>query len=295
MMMPRRIAIACLAAGLVPAANIQDAHAQDNSAMADLVVEVQQLRDEVRRLRGQLEDQQREIENLKRRQRDQYLDLDERLQELSSGAQIRPRNAGAGNTGGAGDPDGPDESGSSAPADAAGDGNGGAVDASVPMDRPEVRDPVDAPAQVTTLPQPSADGPRDLGTPGEDEQAAYDRAFRALREQRYADAAEGFNSFLQQYPDSSYAPNAQYWLGEAYYVTRDFATALDIFQELQEKYPDSSKSGDALLKIGYSHYELEQWSEARAALEQVRSRYPGTTLARLAENRLRDLRMAGHY
>ena len=50
----------------------------DPSAMANLVIQVQELQDEVRNLRGQLEEQARELENLKRRQRDQYLDLDQR-------------------------------------------------------------------------------------------------------------------------------------------------------------------------------------------------------------------------
>ncbi|MEN1727898.1 MAG: tetratricopeptide repeat protein, partial [Pseudomonadota bacterium] len=56
-----------------------------------------------------------------------------------------------------------------------------------------------------------------------------------------------------------------------------------------------SKQGDALLKIGFSHFELQQWTEARAALEQVRSDFPDSTLARLADGRLRDMRLAGHF
>ena len=137
--------------------------------------------------------------------------------------------------------------------------------------------------------------PRDLGTPTPEEQAAYDRAFRALREQRFADAAEGFSTFLDRHPNSTYAPNALYWLAETYYVTRDFETGLRFFNQLRDRYPRSNKDGDALLKIGFSHFELRQWNQARAALEQVRSEHPETTLARLAESRLRDMRLAGHF
>lgn len=246
----------------------------------DLVYQVQDLLEEVRQLRGQVEAQQREIENLQRRQRDQYLDLDQRLQALGRGTATP----------------GQEIVDASPP-----NGDGPEQDRPIvrpvtpPADRPEVRAPIDARAEVTTLPEPRQDGPRELATPGEDEQAAYDQAFRALRETRYADAAEGFASFLDQYPDSSYAPNAQYWMSETYYVTRDFETALRFFNQLLSRYPGSSKQGDALLKIGFSHYELRQWNEARAALEQVRSQYPDTTLARLAEGRLRDMRLAGHY
>lgn len=244
---------------------------------SELVYQVQELLEEVRELRGMVEAQQREIENLRRRQRDQYLDLDQRLQELGR-APVEAEESAAE----------PEPIRPVAEEEASGE---------TPrvVDEPEVRAPVESEPEVSPLPSPGVDGPRDLGTPSEEEQAAYDRAFRALRETRYADAAEGFSDFLDEYPDSSHAPNAFYWLAETYYVTRDFETALNFFDELLERYPESNKEGDALLKIGFSYYELEQWNEARAALEQVRSQYSGTTLARLAESRLRDMRLAGHY
>ena len=67
------------------------------------------------------------------------------------------------------------------------------------------------------------------------------------------------------------------------------------FRKLLDRYPESGKVPDGLLKIGYTHYELKQWNEARAALEQVQADFPDTTLARLAENRLRSMKMEGHY
>jgi tol-pal system protein YbgF len=274
----KRFMKALVAAGILSAAPLT-VQAQSDDSMR-MVYQLQDLLEEVRELRGMVEAQQREIENLSRRQRDQYLDLDQRLQQLGRGgaAQAAPAEDVA-----------PIEPVPEQVPERAPDTAPPAADV------PEVRAPIDAQMEVTPLPGLGATGPRDLGTPTEEEQRAYDRAFRALRETRYADAAEGFSDFLDAHPDSAYAPNALYWLAETYYVTRDFETALGFFQQLLEQYPASNKEGDALLKIGFSHYELRQWSEARAALEQVRSQHPGTTLARLAETRLRDMRMAGHY
>ncbi len=268
-----------VAAGLLSAAPMA-VHAQDSS---QLVYQVQELLEEVRELRGMVESQQREIENLRRRQRDQYLDLDERLQQIGRGSAPQAPAVEAEPIDPVPEqrPDAEPEFEPEAPP--------------VVTDAPEVRAPIDAGMEVRPLATPGTAGPRDLGTPSEEEQAAYDRAFRALRETRYADAAEGFSEFLDEYPDSAYAPNALYWLAETYYVTRDFETALNFFSQLLDQYPDSNKEGDALLKIGFSYYELQQWSEARAALEQVRSQHPDTTLARLAETRLRDMRLSGHY
>jgi len=161
-------------------------------------------------------------------------------------------------------------------------------------DVPEVRPPMDTESAVTAIGQPQAASQAKAASP-EDEKAAYDQAFQALKDLRYADAAEEFQAFLNSYPDSEYSDNAQYWLGESYYVTRNYDLALTAFQDLLDRFPDSPKAPDALLKIGYTHYELEQWDSARAALTQVQEQYPDSTLSRLAENRLRSMRMEGHY
>jgi TolA-binding protein len=49
----------------------------------------------------------------------------------------------------------------------------------------------------------------------------YGQSFDALKAGSYSIAITGFKDFLSSYPSSPLAENAQYWLGEAYYVTRD--------------------------------------------------------------------------
>ena len=245
----------------------------DLNVTADLVLQVQELQDEVRSLRGQLEEQNREIENLKRRQRDQYLDLDQRISDLRNGQPMAAPAAGAA---------------------AAGQGPAPGPAASAAGDVPEVRAPLTTESAVTAIGEPLAQSQAAASSP-DDEKAAYDQAFQALKDLRYADAAEEFQAFLTRYPGSDYADNAQYWLGESYYVTRNYDLALKSFQDLLDHFPDSPKAPDALLKIGYTHYELEQWDSARAALTQVQEQYPNTTLARLAESRLRSMRLEGHF
>ena len=251
--------------------NPVSAQEADPAVVANLVLQVQEMQDEVRTLRGMLEEQTRELENLKRRQRDQYLDLDQRLSDV--------RNAQPATVGGA---------------MAAGATQPPAVSPATPRDEPEVRAPIESQSEVTGIGEPLVQSQAVEGSP-EAEKAAYDQAFQALKELRYADAAEAFQAFRDQYPGSDYADNAQYWLGESYYVTKNFDIALEAFRDLLADFPDSPKAPDALLKIGYTHYELEQWDEARSALTQVQEQYPDSTLSRLAENRLRSMRMEGHY
>jgi len=251
------------------------AQMDDKKAMMDLVIQIQQLQDEVRSLRGMVEEQGYQLESLSNRQRDQYLDLDQRLNELRGSAPT-PMVSG----------DYPAVSATTPPT----------VSPQPPVreDAPEVRPALNTPSSVTAIETPDTQA-REFAASPEAEKAAYDQGFQSLKDLKYADAAEQFTAFVKQYPNSEYADNAQYWLGESYYVTRNYDIALEAFQALLSNYPTSPKVPDALLKIGYTYYELKQWDQARAALEQVQQQYPDTTLARLAGSRLRSMKLEGHY
>lgn len=123
---------------------------------------------------------------------------------------------------------------------------------------------------------------------------AYQAAISLLREGHYQKAAEKFEQFLGQYPDSQFSDNAQYWYGETFYVTRKFSEALAAFQKVVANYPQSQKVPDALLKIGYCDYELGYWDASRAALTRVTSEYSDTTAAHLAQRRLEQMTGEGH-
>jgi len=269
--------IKSLMAGLVLAISVSVpavAQMDDRQAMVDLVIQIQQLQDEVRMLRGMLEDQGIQLESLSNRQRDQYLDLDQRISAQrgsSSGPRLSSNTATTSRT--------------------------VATTGAAPVireDVPDVRPSMDAPSSTTALAVPDTQA-REFTTSPEAEKVAYDQGFQSLKDLKYADAATQFSAFVAQYPNSEYADNAQYWLGESYYVTRNYDIALEAFQALLNNYPDSPKVPDGLLKIGYTHYELKQWDQARAALVQVQEQYPDTTLARLAGSRLRSLKLEGHY
>ena len=195
---------------------------------------------------------------MQRRQREQYLDIDRRLQQIESGQ------AGTAPAGGV-----------------------------TPVTPPLVPAPVvSQPPPVQPVIPPAVQAPAAAG--GANEQAEYDTALAILREGRYAEATQAFNRFLAAHPGSSYADNANYWLGETYYVTRDFDQALQTFSGLISNYPQSPKVSDSQLKMGYIYYEKQDWTAARKALESVTRNYPGTTTARLAHDRLERMRKEGH-
>jgi tol-pal system protein YbgF len=121
------------------------------------------------------------------------------------------------------------------------------------------------------------------------EQASYDAAFNALKGSDYPKAIQNFKSFLASFPSSPLASNAQYWLGEAYYVTRDYDSAITAFRKVTTDWPESRKAPDALVKVGFTQSAQGKNAEARATLEEVTRRFPGTEAATLAADRLKRL------
>jgi tol-pal system protein YbgF len=238
----------------------------DSRGLVDLMEQVSALQRQVQELRGEIEVQTNAMENLQKRQRELYLDIDRRLHRLEAGGVQ------------GGQVEVPSAAGMAAPVTA-------------PTQAP-LGAPAGAAQQAGTA-APAAAPPGAALNPVE-ERKDYDRALEILKEGRYSEAAPAFQSFLKKYPASSYADNAQYWLGEVYYVTREFQPALAEFGEVVAKYPQSPKVADAKLKMGYIHYEMKAWDKARELLSDVVASYPGTTTERLAQERLERMKREGH-
>ncbi|OHC76517.1 MAG: tol-pal system protein YbgF, partial [Rhodospirillales bacterium RIFCSPLOWO2_02_FULL_58_16] len=108
------------------------------------------------------------------------------------------------------------------------------------------------------------------GTP----QERYDRAFDLLRQSKYDDAAAALREFLETGGDDPLAGNANYWLGETYYVREDFRTAAQVFIEGYQKYPKSAKASDTLLKLGMSLAKIDKKNEACTTFAKLLSDFP---------------------
>lgn len=290
------VLIGVLAAGNLPAApkapqtltleQRVDLMERKQRAMSDLMIRIDALQREVQQLRGEVELQGYTLDAMKKRQRDLYLDIDQRLGAISRGEAAQPtgqsqvQQPGQGQT--AVDATGTAPVASSTTASTP-------VANAQPQPAP-VADASQAPAVAAQPAQTQSPTPQAAGDPALEE-SSYQKAFDLLMQGRYADARSGFQAFLAAYPASRLAGNAQYWLGESNYVTRDFDTALADFAKVIDLYPQSTKVADAKLKSGFIHYEQKRWAEARNTLQSVVDDYPGSTAARLAAQRLQ--RMSG--
>jgi tol-pal system protein YbgF len=122
------------------------------------------------------------------------------------------------------------------------------------------------------------------------ERAEFDAALSELREGRYPEAITAWRRFLSAHPGGDLAGDAQYWLGESYYLSRDYNAAKETFIALGLNHPQSARLPDALLKLGYIYGEQGETARARDVLQKLTQVYPNTQAASLAERRLQSLR-----
>lgn len=242
--------LTCLLPAVTPAADLPLAQRLELlerrvGRVTDLTLQLDEMRRENRELRGEIERLGHEIKQLERKQRDIYLDIDQRL--------------------------------------------GAGPSATVP--------PVAAPAPESgRTPTPPAVVERSAPAPASTAdrgqiQAEYQAAYELLspQQRRYQDAAKAFADFLNKYPDDELAPNAQYWLGEAHYVSQHNTEALQAFQLVVERYPDSTKAPGALFKIGRLQQAAGDQEAAGESYEKVLTDYPDSPAAGLARQRLDQL------
>ncbi|WP_158967117.1 tol-pal system protein YbgF [Paraglaciecola sp. L3A3] len=151
------------------------------------------------------------------------------------------------------------------------------------MANPPAQTQYTAPTSVTPVNEPMVEM-------SGNESEAYDRAVNLiLKDKLYDQAIPEFQTFLQRFPNSSYVPNAKYWLGQLLFNKQDWAGAGDQFQALVSNYPDSSKRADALLKLGITEMERSNIARAKQLWEQVITEFPNSSSAKLAAKRIANL------
>ncbi len=208
-------------------------------------MQLQQMQDEISRLRGIVEVQQNDIQQMKQEALDRYKDLDSRI--------------GAG--------------GASAPSAANNSASDGGSNAG------------GAPASS------AAQAPQASSEPGDPakEKLYYDAAFDLIKAKDFDKASQAFAAFLRKYPNSQYAGNAQYWLGEVNLAKGDLQGAGQAFAKVSQLYPKHAKVPDSLYKLADVERRLGHTDKVKGILQQVVAQYPGTSAAQLAQRDLQRL------
>ena len=198
--------------------------ATDRSALLELSSQLQGLRDDMARMRGQVEVLTNTMETADKRQKDLYLDIDTRLRKLE---QTREQQAAA-------------------------------------SDKPAAAEAEASPAETK----------------------AYQAALDQFKLGNYALAVSAMQGFMVTYPQSSLAPNAQYWIGMAHSGQRDYKSAISAQRKLLAAWPDNPKAPDAMLSIASAQETMGAKGEAQKTLQELIARYPGSSASVSARQRL---------
>lgn len=242
----------------------------DSQGLVDLLLKLETLQKEVQQLRGDVETQTHIANDLKKRQRDLYVDIDRRLLQIERNGSTSSKGSFSA---------APDSTTTTAPSTT-----------NVTEIAPATQGSPQSPPVKHAAPVVSRSTPKSIDPIKE--QNAYQKAFDLLRELRYEQAIKAYRQFIQDYPNGRYAHIAQYWLSEASYAQRHFKQAIKDYQDLVTNYPNSPKLAEAMLKIGYSYNELGQNKEAKDIIEKLIRVYPNTTAAGQGQNLLKKIKSA---
>ena len=217
-----------------------------SGALVDLANNVEGLKSDVAKIRGQIEVLTYELDQSQKRQRDLYVDLDARMRKLEGAPGLA--------------------TGDAAPAAAA----GAAAPSGASSANPSVNSST-APTGATTIAT---------------EQRAYDAALDQFKRGDFQGAITGFTALVKTYPKSTLAPSAQYWIGNAHFARKDYKAAIASQRQLLLAWPDSPKVPDALLNVASAQAELGDNAAARRTLEELIGKFPQSDAAAKAKQRL---------
>ncbi|MCK5813975.1 MAG: tol-pal system protein YbgF [Cocleimonas sp.] len=270
-------------------------HARDHSeALLELFQRIDGLNKEIRTLRGENEQLQHTVENLKKAQKNGFLGVDGRVDGLEKKINGLAKKQ------------------ASTPATKVAEKK--SVKTVTPTNKPTVKPtppkttatikPAPTPAKKITAEKPKAKltgtaevvkTPKHKIRPAnKKEKSAYNEAYATVKGNP-ASAIQAFRGYIIKYPESPLAANAQYWVGEIMYSQKNYKGAVDEFVKVLQNYRKSEKASDAAIKLGFSFYELKNWVYARRALEDVNRYFPNTKAATLARQRIAKMKSDGKY
>ena len=132
---------------------------------------------------------------------------------------------------------------------------------------------------------PSAAAPRSLPNPD----SLYKSGLSDYAAGRYELAIQEFQEYLQDYGDTDLAANAQFYVGDSYYIQKKYSEAIEQFNKCLERYPNGSKLAVAQLRKAYALIALGQTQAGERELRSLIKRFPTSHEADLARQRLKRL------
>jgi tol-pal system protein YbgF len=122
------------------------------------------------------------------------------------------------------------------------------------------------------------------------EKEVYDKTLTTYNEGKYEEAVTGFKNFIEQYPKSDLADNAQFWIGESYMALKQYEQAILAYQGVIKEYPTGNKVPNAMLRQALAFYEIKDKESSLILLKRIIKNYPGSNEAKIAKAKLEKIK-----
>lgn len=222
---------------------------QTVSGNTELFFMLEQLQQEIRYLRGMLEEQGNQIHRLKLDGKNRYRDIDSRVLDLSKKIS----------------------------------GDSAVKSASVSVIGSSLSTPVVPVVESGVVGGQNSVSPNQ-SLPSEAQKREYQQAYASIKDNNFEEAIKRLHLFIEHYPEGDLAGNAYYWLGEVYLVLPQLEQAKQAFSVVVSAFPMHRKAPDALFKLGVSYDRLQDPAKSEQYLLEVQLKFPESTAAKLAKS-----------
>ena len=215
-----------------------------NAANGELFFVIEQLKQDVRNLRGLLEEQSFRLQQLEKNSKSRYRDIDARVLRLSKDLV---RNASTVVS--------PVSSGTS----------------SVDM-------------VTGTMPSKAVPNAREAQPVSDEQKLAYRDAYQLVKDKQFERAVDALHAYIEKYPEGELTGNAYYWLGEVYLVLPQLKQAQQSFNIVVKTFPGHRKVADAMFKLAVAYDRLQDPANSEKYLKKVQQQFPSSTASKLAKS-----------
>jgi tol-pal system protein YbgF len=154
--------------------------------------------------------------------------------------------------------------------------------------------------QTLSAPSPPAPAPPGASAPGPggeskpqanvpDPDSLYNSGLSYYNGGQYDLAIQAFQDYLHYYGETDRASNAQFYIGDSYYIQKNYRNAITEYDKCIERYPQGNKAPAAQLKKGFALLELGEKSAGVRELRSLIGQYANSHEAELARQRLKKL------
>ena len=140
-------------------------------------------------------------------------------------------------------------------------------------------------------PKVTEEGPKVVEkVPKSNELELYETSLSFFRDGKFEQAMDGFKDFLKEYPKSDRADNAQFWIGECYMSLRQYEQAILAYQEVIKKFPKGNKVPNAMLRQAVAFLEIKDKTSSRLLLKKIIKQFPKSSEAKIAQTKLNSIK-----